>query len=125
MVNSSEPTFFVTSLTWHRRPLFRSEQAARRFIDTLYEYRKRGILKLYEFVVMPDHFYLLLAPNATITLGRAMQHLKSGFSHEFMKQTGSRMEIWERSYTDHRIRDEYDYEQHCRYIRWNPVAEGL
>jgi putative transposase len=122
MVDSSAPTFFVTSLTWHRKPLFRSEETASLFIDTVYEYRKRGVLRLYEFVVMPDRFHLLLAPIATIRLGRAMQLIKSGFSHEFMKQTGSRTEIWERRYTDHHIRDESDYEQHCRYIRWNPVA---
>jgi REP-associated tyrosine transposase len=125
MHNFSERTFFVTSVTWERRNLFRSDRAARLFLDTLYSYRDRGIFQLYEFVLMPDHFHLLLAPKSTIALERAMQFIKGGYSHRFMKETGSRMEIWERSYTNHRIRDFTDYEKHKRYIRLNPVRAGL
>jgi len=121
MDSFSDRTFFVTSVTWQRRPIFRSERCAKSFLDTLYGYRERGIFQLYEFVLMPDHVHLLLAPKPTIALERAMQFVKGGFSYRFMKETGSRMEIWERSFTNHRIRDERDYEQHCRYIRTNPV----
>ncbi len=88
-------------------------------------YRERGIFQLYEFVVMPDHLHLLMAPKPTIALERAMQFIKGGFSHRFMKETGSKMEIWERSFTNHRVRDESDYEQHRRYIHLNPVRVGL
>jgi hypothetical protein len=42
-----------------------------------------------------------------------------------MKETGSRMEIWEKSFTNHRIRDESDYEKHRSYIHLNPVRAGL
>ncbi len=88
-------------------------------------YRERGIFQLYEFVVMPDHLHLLIAPKPTIALERAMQFIKGGFSHRFMKETGSKMEIWERSFTNHRVRDESDYEQHRRYIHLNPVRAGF
>ena len=121
MDSFSDRTFFVTSVTWQRRPLFRSERAARLFLDTLYTYRERGIFQLYEFVLMPDHFHLLVAPKNRVSLEKSMQFIKGGFSHRFMKETGSRMEIWERSFTNHRIRDELDYEQHRQYLRMNPV----
>jgi putative transposase len=121
----SDRIFFVTSLTWERRGFFGSERAARLFIDTLHGYRERGIFQLYEFVVMPDHIHLLLAPKPTIALERAMQFIKGGFSHHCMKETGSRMEIWERSFTNHRVRDEDDYAQHRSYIHLNPVRAGF
>jgi len=35
------------------------------------------------------------------------------------------MEIWERSFTNHRIRDAADYERHRSYIHLNPVRAGL
>jgi putative transposase len=35
------------------------------------------------------------------------------------------MEIWERSFTNHRVRDNGDYEQHRRYIHLNPVRAGF
>ena len=83
--NFADRTFFVTSVTWERRELFRSERAARLFLDTLLSYRDRGIFQLYEFVLMPDHFHLLLAPKPTVALERAMQFIKGGYSHRFMK----------------------------------------
>ena len=59
----------------------------------------------HEFVVMPDQVHLLLAPNSTASLERAMQFIEGGYSHRYMKETGSRVEIWERSFTNHRIHD--------------------
>jgi putative transposase len=94
-------------------------------LDTMFNYRDRGIFELYEFVVMPDHIHLLLAPKAGVALERAMQFFKGGFSHRFMKETGSRMEIWQKSFTNHRIRDLADFEKHRRYIHMNPVRAGL
>jgi putative transposase len=74
---------------------------------------------------MPDHIHLLIAPKPTLALERAMQFIKGGFSHRFMKETGSRMQIWEKSFTNHRIRDDRDYRQHREYIRMNPVRARL
>ncbi len=125
MDNLAERTFFVTSVTWDRRPLFQSEPAALLFLDTLSAYRARGIFHLYEFVIMPDHIHLLLAPKPTVALERALQFIKGGYSHRFMEETGSRMAIWQRSFTNHRIRDWTDFEKHRRYIHLNPVRAGL
>ena len=125
MDDRADRTFFVTSVTWDRRPLFRSERAATMFVESLFGYRDRGIFQLYEFVLMPDHIHLLLAPKPTLALERAMQFIKGGYSHRFMKETGSRMEIWERSFTNHRIRDAFDYEKHRSYILLNPVRAKL
>jgi len=125
MDSHSDRTFFVTSVTWQRRELFRREKTARLFLETLFAYRERELFQLYEFVVMPDHFHPLIAPKATIAVERAMQFIKGGFSHRFMKETGSKMEIWERSFTNHRIPDERDYEKHRRYIQENPVRAGF
>lgn len=123
--NLADRIFFVTSVTWGRRSLFQSERAARLLLDTLFIYRERGIFQLYEFVIMPDHIHLLLAPKAGVALERAMQFIKGGFSHRFLKETGSRMEIWQRSFTNHRIRDLADFEKHRTYIHLNPVRAGL
>ena len=123
--NLADRIFFVTSVTWGRRSLFQSEPAARILTETVFSYRERGIFQLYEFVIMPDHIHLLLAPNSTVALERAMQFIKGGFSHRFMKETGSRMEIWQRGFTNHRIRDWTDFERHRGYIHLNPVRAGL
>ena len=35
------------------------------------------------------------------------------------------MEVWEKSFTNHRIRDADDYDTHKNYIHLNPVRAGL
>jgi putative transposase len=120
-----ERIFFITTVAAQRRLFFSCERAAKLFLETLFAYRDREIFQLHEFVVMPDHVHLLFTPKATIALERAMQFIKGGYSHRYMKETGSMAEIWERSFTNHRIRDWQDYEKHRRYIHLNPVRAGL
>ena len=117
-------TFFVTSVTWGRRPLFRAEPLAARLVETLFTRRDEGCYALHEFVVMPDHFHLLVTPRATLSLERVMQLVKGGFSYELRKQRPAMM-IWEKSFTNHRIRNAEDYSEHARYIHFNPVRAGL
>jgi putative transposase len=72
MDNFSDRTFFVTIVTAERWPIFRSARAAKLFLETLLSYRDRGFFQLYEFVVMPDHVHLMLAPKATLALERVL-----------------------------------------------------
>jgi putative transposase len=115
-------TYMVTSATWERRELFRNERWAHLLIDTLYHYRGTAFL-LHEFVIMPDHIHILLTPKAT--LEKAVQFIKGGFSFRAKKELGSNMEIWQKGFSDHRIRDGEDYARHVAYIRENPVRKHL
>ena len=56
---------------------------------------------------------------------RSVQLIKGGYSHAVKHQLGKGLEIWARSFTDHRIRDLRDFEQHREYIHQNPVKRGL
>ena|SRR5579863_6749735 len=112
----------ITSATWGRRSLFQRDRWAKLFIDTLYHYRGSTYL-LHEFVVMPDHIHVLLTP--TTSLEKAMQFIKGGFSYRAKKELGSNMEVWQKGFSDHRIRDVGDYLHHVSYIRQNPVRKHL
>jgi putative transposase len=98
---------------------------AKLFVDTLSGYRNNAKYLLHEFVVMPDHFHLLLTPIHGIKLERVMQLIKGGFSYRVKKELAIKMEIWERGYIDHRIRDITDFRNHVQYIHENPVEAGL
>jgi putative transposase len=112
----------VTSETWGRRSLFRAEPWAKLFIDTLYHYRGSGY-QLHAFVVMPEHFHALITPTGS--LERAVQYIKGGFSHRAKAELGSSMEVWQKGFSDHRIRDAADFDGHVNYIHFNPVRAGL
>jgi putative transposase len=112
----------VTSATWGRRSLFQRKPWAQLLIDTLYHYRGSAYL-LHEFIIMPDHVHVLLTPKTS--LEKAVQFIKGGFSYRAKKELGSNMEVWQKGFSDHRIRDAEDYQLHVSYIRENPVRKRL
>jgi putative transposase len=117
-------TYFVTFLTWQRRRLFVVEPYVRLFLKTLYGYRRQGKFLLHAFVLMPEHVHLLLTPAHDVTLERSIQLIKGGYSHAFGLEFRSG-EVWQRGFTDHRIRDAEDFVNHRDYIHQNPVKRGL
>jgi len=97
-------------------------------MELLAHYREKKKYVLHEFVIMPDHLHLLLTPAPEISIERATQLIKGGFSYRLGKAVSAnanRESIWQESFTNHRIRDEQDYERHAEYIRMNPVRAGL
>ena len=118
-------TFFVTGVTWQRRPLFKSEPLALLFIETLLRYRAQGRFQVHEFVLMPDHFHLLITPAPDVSLEKAVQLIKGGFSFRVKRELGSNAEVWQVGFTEHRVRGAEDFEYHANYIRQNPVRAGL
>jgi len=85
----SDRVFFITTITAQRRPIFRRETTARLLIETLAHYRDEQKYLLHEFVIMPDHLHALLTPAPEISLERAMQFIKGGFS--FRLKAGARL----------------------------------
>ena len=119
---SNGQTYMITSRTWGSRMLFSREVWAKLFIETLYHYRGSAYL-LHEFVVMPDHIHVLLTPSTS--LEKAVQYIKGGFSYRAKKELRSNMEVWQKGFSDHRIRDASDYRIHQIYVRENPVRKHL
>jgi putative transposase len=114
-------TFFITTITAGRLPIFRRGTTAKLLIDTLAHYRDQRRFLLQEFVIMPDHVHALLTPAPEISLERAVQFIKGGFSFRLR----SKGDVWQASFTNHRIRDHEDFEDHRDYILMNPVRSGL
>ncbi len=66
---------------------------------------------------------MLITPS--VTLERAVQFIKGGFSYQVKKEPQSSMEIWQTGFSDRRIRDAEDYRIHLGYIYRNPVGKKL
>ncbi len=118
-------TYFVTSRTWESRRLFATEPMCKLFIDALLRYRQDGVFTLHAFVLMPDHFHILLTPSQETTLERALQLIKGGSSRRIGIERQLRFPVWQRGFSDHRIRSAADYTNHLVYIEQNPVRKKL
>jgi putative transposase len=92
-------------------------------VAVLLHYRRQGKYLLHEFVVMTDHFHLLISPAES--LERALQLIKGGFSYRAKREFGLCGEIWQPSYHDRRVRDIDEYDAFREYIHLNPVRRNM
>jgi len=95
--NTGYSVYFITASAFQQSSLFQTERMARLFVEVLFHYRERKKYLLHEFVLMPNHFHLLITP--TLTLERALQFIKGGFSYRAKKELGFGGVIWRRAST--------------------------
>ena len=81
--------------------------------------------QVHEFVFMHDHVHLILTPAPLISLEKAMQFVKGGFSYRAKKELNFNREVWQKGSNEHRIRDANEYAQYVEYIWMNPVKAGF
>ena len=112
---TGDSTYFITASTFEKACLLQSERMAGLLINVLSHYRQRGKYELHEFVVMPNHFHLLITPISPVTLEKAIQFIKGGFSYRVKKELGFAGEIWQTSFYDHRVRDANEYARFRHY----------
>ncbi|MGZ4812303.1 MAG: REP-associated tyrosine transposase [Terriglobales bacterium] len=118
-------TFFVTTSAWEHRRLLQSHRMAGLLIDVLYHYRSEQKFSLHEFVVMPDHLHALVSVGAELTIERAVQLIKGGFSYRASHELNFRGEIWQRGFSEVRVLTPAAFFVRRTYIRENPVRAGL
>jgi putative transposase len=121
---TGDGTYFITASTWEEKCILQSQRTAELLIDVLFRYRKQSKYLLHEFVVMPNHFHLLITPLVPVTIERAVQFIKGGFSYRAKKELSIAGEIWQTSFYDHRVRNDNEYVRFRQYIHMNPVKRG-
>jgi putative transposase len=80
---------------------------------------------IHEFVVMPNHLHILLTLPGELSLEKAMQFVKGGFSFQAKRVLGFVGAVWQRGYSDVWVADEDSFLRHKEYIHMNPVRAGL
>jgi putative transposase len=117
--------YFVTSHTWQRRELFRQNGPAEIAVQQLLSCRDRGFYKLHAFVLMPNHFHILLTPGAETSLEKALQMIKGGSAHRIRAELAFRWPVWQPGFHDRWLRDAEEYLIRKNYILENPVKAKL
>jgi REP element-mobilizing transposase RayT len=76
---------FLTTSTYRRSQVFNSERFKREFVVTLAELRAELGFRLLGYVLMPEHFHLLVWPSATANPSQIMQRLKGRTARYILK----------------------------------------
>jgi putative transposase len=124
-VIANDRTFFVTSSSSGKQRLLQSDRAARLFIEVLYYYRGLGKYLLHEFVVMPDHFHILITVDADITIEKSVQLIKGGFAFRAGRVLGFRAPVWQKGFSEIRVNERRAFLGMCEYIHAKPVKRFL
>jgi putative transposase len=114
-------TYLVTAVAAQRRNIFQVTATAELLEKTILDYRAQGRFLLHAFVIMPDHIHALVTPAPDISLEKAMQFIKGGFSFRLR----SKSDVWMRSFNESQILSKEKFESCLRYIEENPVRRGL
>ena len=113
---------FVTFCCYHRRPSLTTRQARETFELALERVRRSFRLRVYGYVVMPEHVHLIVSEPERATLADALKSLKQRVARRLI---GSAQHFWQKRYYDFNIRDHEQFVEKLRYIHRNPVKRGL
>jgi len=102
-----------------------SERNATLFIDVLRSYVVARKFQVHDFVVMPNHVHLLITVQGDMTIEKALQFVKGGFSYWLRKELGYGGEVWQRGFSDVRVDGQENFLRHRQYIAENPVKARL
>ena len=84
--------------------------------------RSSFALRVFGYVIMPEHVHLLLSEPQRDTLAQAIKSLKQGISRRLI---GDADHFWQKRYYDLNVRDHDQFVEKLRYIHRNPVRRGL
>ena len=118
-------TFFITTRAAEGKAILQSDRMADLFADVLRSYILEGKFKVHDFVVMRNHVHLLITVDESMSIEKAVQLIKGNFSYRAKKELGLNGEIWQRGFSDVRVRDEDSFRKHQQYIYNNPVKAGM
>jgi putative transposase len=132
---------FITASCYRRRPFLASPGNRDLFLRVLEEVRRRYQFVLVGYVVMPEHFHLLIGEPETANPSVVIQALKLGVSRRILaarkrrkKRTVVQENLWGEPVPQHFWQARfYDYNvwtrkkrvEKLRYIHRNPVRRGL
>ncbi len=115
--------YFITNVTYAREPLLVANIDIPQ--NALEACNSRCPYELPAWVVLPDHFHLVLDPGSA-HISVVLQRIKLSFAAQYRKRHGlvSRR-VWQHRFWDHVIRSQEDMNRHIDYIHFNPVKHGL
>ena len=127
-LHHSGQSHFLTFSCFQRRPLLALMHMEDAFLHALEQVRRRFQMRIYGYVVMPEHVHMLVSEPDSATLAESMQLLKTKVSVQARKErkrAAGDEPFWQTRYFDHNVRNHAGFVTQLRYIHRNPVKRGL
>ena len=127
---------FITCSCYHRLPFLGSAAHRDLFLKILEQVRQKYDCAVFGYVVMPEHFHLLVTEPRIKTLWVMMQVLKQRVSRQRRRRQGRSVQtipsevdiapaFWLPRYYDFNVYSREKRIEKLRYMHRNPVKRGL
>jgi len=131
---------FITASCYHREPLLGTARRRNLFLRVLEQVREKYEFVVVGYVVMPEHFHLLISEPQKANPSVVVQALKLGVtrrlfscSHKGRENRGTLRlfanlpprHFWQRRFYDFNVWSARKCAKKLRYIHRNPVKRGL
>ena len=131
---------FITSSCYQRLALLASADRRNLFLEILEQVRRRYAFVVVGYVVMPEHFHLLISEPERGNPSTVMQVLKQRFARAVLREErrckppaqgcfwNDALEagrVWQRRFYDFVVWSEHKRIEKLRYMHRNPVKRGL
>jgi len=142
--HASGQSHFITFSCYRRKAKFADTRFYDLFPLCLEAMRLRFQMRIYGYVVMPEHVHLLVSEPEHGNLAEAMHYLKLSFSKRARSLTGTQVSVqtmdanlghqqamgcdepfWQKRYYDRNLRSVREFGIKLRYLHRNPVKRGL
>lgn len=131
---------FITCSCYRRREVLGTSSRRNLFLGILEQVRRRYRLVVLGYVVMPEHFHLLITEPQVGTPSTVMQVLKQRFARRIRselrkgqahgqlslwEEQAENAPIWQPRFYDFNVWSEGKRVEKLRYMHLNPVKRGL
>ncbi len=129
----SHDLHFITCSCYRRRPLLGTRWRRDLFLTIFEQVRQRYRFVVSGYVVMPEHFHLLVGEPEFGTPSTVMQVLKQRFAWSLHRgdeepESGSKTEtgqVWQERFYDFNVWTGKKEKEKLQYMHYNPVKRGL
>ncbi len=120
---------FVTFSSYRREACLLRAGIPELFIKHTHEVRKKHLIKIFGYVIMPEHVHLVLLPPDGLKLGLVIREIKSKMAREYfatvMSEVVGQRIFWQTRCYDHNCRSTESVREKINYCHLNPVKRGL
>src|SRR5271167_4127947 len=128
---------FITCSCYQRKPWLDIDERRDLFLDILEEVRKQHRFVVLGYVVMPEHFHLLMSEPQVGNPSTVMQSVKQRFAQRVIPRhrrrnpaqgplcEGRAKPVWQPRFYDFNVWTEHKRVEKLRYMHRNPVTRGL
>ena len=127
---------FITCSCYHRFPFLASARRRDLFLKILEQTREKYQFVIWGYVVMPEHFHILINEPSRRNLALAMQVLKQRVSCRCRRKkkpaaqlllwkAGLPRRFWQKRYYDFNVFTQRKHAEKLNYMHNNPVKRGM